>query len=741
LRAAYDYRRRLAVETGLEPTPELARAERTIAGAMTARPGRVPQPSGRLLGRDSELAALHRLLADERLVTIVGAGGVGKTRLALEVAIRAEPVTALMLSPVTEAAAIPHALAAALDLRVTHGDVLPGCIALLAAGPHLLLVDNCEHLLDSVRDVIARLLDGCPQLTVLATSREPLGLTVEQRLRVAPLALTSSHDVKEVAGSPAVALFVERARKVRHDFAPGGAELAVIARVVRALDGLPLAIELAAGRLASLALSDLHDRLDRALDLLGDGRDVTLRDAIEWSYLLLPPTERRLLRHLSLFPDGFDMATAESTGRNIGIAGDAGRVLAHLVDASMVEVSLGDPSRYRMLDTIRSFALDQLAREGEAPAAMEHFLDWALDLARWVDVTVDTVEEPRVDAVLRREVGNLRAAWSVIRAQGRLHDAVRLVTGILDAAGWRDLTELWGWGLELADDPALETHPDAGAVLGIGAAAAWSRGELDRAASLAARGMQLGGGGEWRCHAALALVALSRGDFAAAVVHGKDAAASGVRPDQSLGVAALAAAYDGDLPKAGALNRELERKAASPSLEALHSYVAAEIDRLAGLTDRAEHEYRHAIAVARSCGSTFVDGIAGVGLVSLQAACGRVGEALQGYADLIDYWDRTGGWVQLWTTLRNLATLLRSRDDPSAALFLEAAAAVAPDAPPLASDGNGSMSRLLAADDVPRIRSDAEQASRARVLDIARQAIARHRLETHRAVDDPSRAR
>ncbi len=202
LRVGYDHRRCLRTGAGLDPTPVLARLERDIASAATQRSGARRAP-GPLRGRDSELAALHRLLARERLVTVLGPGGVGKSRLAAEIAARIGPVTELRLAPVTAAALIPDTLAGALDLRVVQGGVLAACAALLAAGPQLLVIDNCEHLLSAVRDVVATLLDRCPQLTVLATSREPLGLAGEQRLRLAPLTLAGTHDV---ARSPAVAV-------------------------------------------------------------------------------------------------------------------------------------------------------------------------------------------------------------------------------------------------------------------------------------------------------------------------------------------------------------------------------------------------------------------------------------------------------------------------------------------------------------------------------------------------------
>lgn len=622
---------------------------------------------------------------------------------------------------------VPQAIFVALGAEDRSSDWSLVTLTNFLAGKRLLLViDNCEHLLPGVRDVVATLLDGCSQLTVLATSREPLGLAAEQRLRVAPLALTRPTGPDDLARSPAVAVFVDRARRVRPDFVPGSGELDLVAGIVRGLDGIPLAIELAAGRLSCLDLADLHARLDRALDLLGDGWGATLRRTIEWSYDLLPDHERRLFRHLGVFPDGLDLTAAEAVAARLGLPGDAAAALAHLVDASMVDAVPGPPARYRLLDTVQAFARDRLEAHGEERAATEGFADWALDLVTWVDASIDTGDEPRADDVLRREIANLRAAWGLIRGRGRVDDAVRMVTGLDGAAGWRDLTEIWAWSIELGDDPAIESHPGATAVLGIAAGCAWARGELDRAERLARQGLRCADAGANRCETALAMCALSRGDLAAAVAHGTAAAALAARPDESLGVAAVAAAYLGDLDTARGLNDRLAAVATSPTLEAFHHYVAGEIDAQDGEADRAEQHYERAITLARTSGATFVGSVASVGLLTGRAAAGRVGDALDGYRDLVDYWERTGGWVQQWTTLRNLARLLRTLGDDATALFLDTVADRAPDAPPV---GHGESTPYeLPADRMADIRAAAATAGRARVLDAARRAITRHRV-------------
>ncbi|HVM01687.1 MAG TPA: hypothetical protein VM263_03380, partial [Acidimicrobiales bacterium] len=228
--------------------------------------------------------------------------------------------------------------------------------------------------------------------------------------------------------------------------------------------------------------------------------------------------------------------------------------------------------------------------------------------------------------------------------------------------------------------------------------------------------------------AALALVALTRGRLGAAVELGRRAADLAPRPDQSLGVAALAAAYGGDVALGTELAGRLAAIATSPTLEGFAHYVAGEVAAVAGDVEGAEERYRRAIALGRRSGATFVEGIASVGLLTVRAAAGRVGEALDGYRGLLDYWERTGGWAQQWTTLRNLARLLRDLGDHDVAGLLDAAADAAPDAPPPAGPRSAPGAGGLDA-----ARAAAPPAGRAEVLAVARAAIARHR----RAVPSP----
>jgi predicted ATPase/DNA-binding SARP family transcriptional activator len=730
-----EYRQRLADETGLDPSPALGELERDIAGGAAGPPPTRPEaparPTTRLIGREDEVAALHRLLADERLVTITGPGGVGKTRVALEVARRSEAATLLLLAPVTDSAAIPHALAAALNLNVVQGDVLTACVAVLGRGVDLLVIDNCEHLLDAVRDTVEAILAGCPDLSVLATSRERLGLAAEYAFRLAPLPVPGpDQDLPQV---PSVAIFLDRAARVRRGPAPTAVELRTVADIVRRLDGMPLAIELAAGRLSTFSLADLRRRLDRSLDLLGGGRATadarhrTLRATVEWSYNLLTEDERRLFRHLSVFVDGIDLDAAERVATDLGVETDPGSVLAHLVDASMIDADVDargteaggaggagmNSTRYRMLETLRAFGLDRLAAAGEAEAAAERFIRWAVELTAWLESTMSTEREPDADAVLRRELPNLRAAWRLARGRGVLDAAAAMVTALFEAMAYRDLVELRGWAEELADDPAVASHPRAAAILGTAAEAAYHRGDYPRADRLARAGLERASDdvGKWYCLLPLAWAHLARGAYAEVVEHCL-AAAAVLRVPEGFGGAALATAYAGDLDEARALNERGRAGAVSPTMRSWVAYVSGEIESRAGNSELAERHYVHAIDLARRSGATFLVGVGNVGLLTVRAAAGRIGDALRGYREVIDYFARTGNWTHLWATLRDLAGLLRALGDDEPAALLVAAADKAPDAP--------------AAVPPPPLVPGTPVLGRTEVLEVARQAIERN---------------
>jgi len=435
-----------------------------------------------------------------------------------------------------------------------------------------------------------------------------------------------------------------------------------------------------------------------------------------------PPSSRAARAGLAVFVDGVNLDTAERLATDLGVTGDPAGVLARLVDASMIEVTFRGGTRYSMLETLRAFGLDRLAAAGEAEAAARWLVRWAVELGRWFEAAVATDREPQADAVLRRELANLRVAWRTARERGLVDDAAALVASLFDAVMSRDLVEVRAWARELADDPAVRGRPDAAAVFAGAAYAAYAAGDQDRADALARAGLAEGGAGVPHCRHALAVVALARGAYVEVVEHCLAHDAVGAVRHGFFGLAALACAYAGDVERARELNGRWKAVASAPSHRAWAAYYDGEIENTAGRRGRAEQHYLRAVALGRSSGDTFVVAVATVGLLSVLPRDGRAQEALTGYREVIDYFARTGNWTHQWTALRNLAELLRTLGDAEPAALLEGAADAASDAP--ARPGG------------PAAAPDGPVPDRAAVLELAREAIDRH-LGEHPRPDDP----
>jgi predicted ATPase/class 3 adenylate cyclase len=340
------------------------------------------------IGRTWELQELSRLLAESRLLTLTGVGGAGKTRLSLQAvaaAVLAYPdgVWMVELTPLRDEAQVPTALASALSFETSTFDtpeaIKDRLISHLAIRQALLLLDNCEHLLQAVAHLVHTLVTRCPAVTVLATSRERLGVPGEAVWSVPPLSLpAAAAAAEELHDSDAVAFFCERARTARPAFELDHTNAATVVRICRRLDGIPLALELAAARIQVLSPAQLASRLDDRFRLLTGREHVvvshhqTLRATLDWSYELLSPPEQHALARLAVFPDTFDLEAAEAviTGGPSGVAvEDALDLLCRLVDKSLVVVhSEGTTPRYRLLQTIRQYGLEKLAEAGQEAA-------------------------------------------------------------------------------------------------------------------------------------------------------------------------------------------------------------------------------------------------------------------------------------------------------------------------------------------------------------------------------------
>jgi predicted ATPase/DNA-binding XRE family transcriptional regulator len=430
-----------------------------------AYPTNLPRSLTRLIGREQEQAAIANLLGEVPLLTLTGAGGCGKTRLALRVAgdrVAAYPdgVWLVELAPLASAPLIPQAIAVALGVSEEPGRLLLATLTAFLGRKRLLLVlDNCEHLVASCADLATALLRVCPQLQILATSREALGIEGERAWKVPSLSLPDPRQPVTVAhllDAAAVRLFLERASASRPSFALTARNADLVAQVCRRLDGIPLALELAAARLSALSLDQIAARLDNRFHLLTRGRrdalprQQTLRATLDWSYALLDETERALLRRLAVFAGGWTLEAAEGVCAGDGIAGEAVvDLLTGLVNKSLAVLDESEDTgergeRYRLLETVRQYAGEKLVGRGEATAVRGRHLIWYLTLAEQAEPALYTSGQGTCLNRLGDDLDNLRAALRWGQEPGEMVRGMQLARAL---GGFWDLRNRRSEGL------------------------------------------------------------------------------------------------------------------------------------------------------------------------------------------------------------------------------------------------------------------------------------------------------
>lgn len=710
LRLYQRFRERLGDELGLEPSASLRDLEGQIltqsphvAPAEPVAPsppteGNLAPPITTFVGREDDVAGLVSLLTRARVVTLAGVGGVGKSRLAMRVAEIMAPAFpdgtwVIELARLSSPEAVPHAVAAALGVALPAGaDLSDALVEALRSRRMLLVVDNCEHVLHAASHLVESLVRRCPKITVVATSRERLGAGGEHVWPVLPLPVpppTASEE--EVEASPAVALFLDRVRAAHADFRLDDTNTDAVVEVCRGLDGLPLALEIAAARMGVLTAHDLAQRLRDRFALLtagprGEGeRHRTLRALVDWSYGLLDEAERAVFERLSVFAGGWTLEGAAAVCADAALsASHVAAVVASLADKSMVvPPAPSGPARYGMLETLRLYGAERLdARRGKEAASDAH-ARYFLALAEEAEMGLRGPREREWVGRLRVELDNLRAAHTWCRRRSDPDLALRLSAALHWFACWQANDEILSWAEAVVDLPSAQRHPLLPVVLGSAAIRHMHRGEMSTAARYAERGLASCDRVDDLRRAlpteALGGICLMSGRLEGAFDHYGEAA----RLWQLLGhdhgevwcvcACAVAAGKRGDLATALALTEEARKVAASagnPTMMAIILYAEGdlllEVDPVRALGPIGE-----ALEFAEAADNAFMKGVALVSNTSLRGRHGDPLVALRLFEDVIRHWRRGGGWTQQWLTLRNLVELLArlGAHEPTAVLY------------------------------------------------------------------------
>jgi predicted ATPase/DNA-binding SARP family transcriptional activator len=665
--AAYHRARALLDELGLEPSEELRALEQSILRQdvpPTVAPEQrhnLPAPLTSFVGRQVELDEIGRLLENARLVTLTGVGGAGKTRLALEAAAHAVPlrpdgVFFVDFSGLGDPSLVAAQVASALGL----GDQSASTVAAHLRDADLLLVlDNCEHLRESCADLVRTLLGGCPRLQALVTSRELLGVPGEVDYPVPPLALPGADaGAERLRSSDAVRLLLARAREARPHLPDDDELLATAGRICRDLDGLPLAIELAAARAKALSLDEIATRLaDRFRFLvswrrLATARHSTLLEAMDWSYELLAEEERTVLAGLSVFSGGFTLPAVVG----VCLDGDDGRAIelvARLVDASLVVADEREGEmRYRLLETVRQYAGGRLVASGEDSAAQRRHAEWYLALAEQAAPELSGEQQAQWFGVLEVEHDNLRAALDHLAEADESELLLRLTIA---------LTRFW-----------------------------YVRGHLVEASARLRQ--SLAPGGEQtpelrrRALTAAASLALLQGDYEASTAFAEeslDVARRAGEPHHvanalsNLGAIVLAA---GDHSRAEALLEEavaLARTAGDERVAAMAINNLGDLALTVGDYERAEPLFEESLALLRSRGDTanVARSLFNLGAVALEL--GRVDHADERLRESLTLAEQTGDKEDIAWCLEGFAGLAAAASaGKRAALLLGAAGAL-----------------------------------------------------------------
>jgi predicted ATPase/DNA-binding SARP family transcriptional activator len=696
-------RRRLTDELGIEPGTalqdlhtRLLRRDADLESRGAApiitrspqprRPGNIPAAVTELIGRDAAMARVREMLRATRLVTLTGPGGVGKTTLALALArdlagTYPDGAWVFELGSIARPGDVADLVTSTLDLTQHEAtSTLDQLTTALRARRALMVVDNCEHVIDGAATMIDALLRSCPDIVVLATSRQALGLSGERLWPVPPLALTPG----ATGGlSPAMRLFAQRARAAAPAFALTDDNAEDVRELCRRLDGLPLAIELAAMRMPAMTAAEVVERLPirlrflRSTSRFAEERHRTLRAVVDWSYDALEPDERRWFETVSVFAGSFTAAAAEQVAERCGLdPADAIDVLGRLVDTSLVTARPERPAtRYSLLETLRDYGQQRLAdRSALEHTQAAHAAHW-LAFAERMSTRLFTREQNAAVDALAREMAELRSAhnWAL---RNDLARALRLVATLIGYAELRLPPELFGWAqhtVAAAQERGV-TSPDVATAHALVAAGARVAGDLAAARSHAAHalGHDPGDAAFAHHHAVLVLSDVSLFEGRLADVHALERRRRALpdAPDtrwvevQSMMNEALAYAYGGDADAALEVVDTVRAALTEDDAPFFAAYPAFAAGEALMERDpvRASTVLEEALSAARRGRDRLVLGVVMVSVASLHLRLDDPGRALALFRTAVAHWRQLGVRTMLWTTLRTVVALLSSLD-------------------------------------------------------------------------------
>ncbi|MGI9596255.1 MAG: NB-ARC domain-containing protein [Acidimicrobiales bacterium] len=670
---------------------------------IDAQPGNLPQPVASILGRAEELDRLTELAGDQRLITVTGPGGVGKTRLAIEIGHSLlgefrDGIWFIDLSSSLDDLEMIESAATQLDLPLTHqAPDIDSIVRRLRTWSALLILDNCEQVIADSAQLASSIIEHCSGIRVVATSRQPLDVVGEQVLNLEPLGTSPDKDQL----SPACRLFIDRSTKKNHRIELSTDDYPKIDELCTRLDGLPLAIELAAARSRLMSVDEMLDNMGERLKFLPsrpsttDGKSRTLRSALDWSYRLLSESEQEMLRRLSVFEGHFTLDEVTAVGSPHQSDGlDVFDTLGALVDKSMVQSSIGRKSRYSLLETVREYAREELDGSGQAEELFALHGNHYLQLAEASQAELRGPDEVQWVDTMENAWSDIRAAHRWFMATGQANTAAELAAFAHEFGFWRMRYEYSRWAQAAISGCSEQVHLIPGAAYACTAFGAWSRGDHETCHSEATDGLKLTDPGDARAlemlNDALTNHAYFTGDLTGALSRVEDQYAEAERDGDRYRMAytlwfhvmALAALgrWEEALPMADRAHT-LALQIDNPSLRSMTCFGLAMVV-LDDDPEEAERLLRESISLARSVGNRWTEAMSNAQLGRLAARSGSLTHALARLVESLRELHESENAAATWLTLTHTIPILIRLESYSVATVVWAAAESTDSAPP-----------------------------------------------------------